>query len=113
MRDLATNLDDYLWSRFGVTLERALADACACVTTLALGRRVEIVCDPLRAHVFDDDGMSEEFQGTMAVEGVCYRFRCTVFTDGGGSRFIESIDELEIVQWGVRLAVSVGSAEAG
>ncbi|HXP73497.1 MAG TPA: hypothetical protein VN823_05070 [Stellaceae bacterium] len=112
MRDPATNLDDYLRSRFGVTLERALADACAGVTTLALAHCVEIVCDPVGSYVHDDDGLSEHYQGTLAVEGISYRFRCSMFTDGGGSRFVESIEEFEIVQWGVRLAMPGGSIEA-
>lgn len=113
MRDLATNLDEYLRSRFGVTLERALADATAGVVTLALGRCVEIVADPVGSYVHDDDGLSESYAGTLAVEGVTYRFRCTVFTDGGGERFIESVDELEPVEWGVRLILPGGSAGAG
>src|ERR1700733_11021749 len=105
MRDLATNLDDYLRSRFGVTLERVLSDAASGVVTLALARRAKVVADLVGSLVHEDDGLTEEFQGTMAVEGITYRFRCSVFTDGGGARFVESIDELEVVEWGVRLAL--------
>ncbi|HXQ49852.1 MAG TPA: hypothetical protein VN802_02055 [Stellaceae bacterium] len=113
MRDLAANLDDYFRSRFGTTLERALADATAGVVTPALGRHVEIVCDPASSYVHDDDGLSEHFQGALAVEGISYRFRCSVFTDGGGARFVESIDQLELVDWSVRLAMPCGNAESG
>ncbi|MBV8650170.1 MAG: hypothetical protein JO255_01805, partial [Alphaproteobacteria bacterium] len=48
---------------------------------------------------------SELYQGLLKLEGVTYRFRCTVFTDAGSARFVESVGELETVSWGVRLVV--------
>jgi hypothetical protein len=42
----------------------------------------------------------------LTVEGVTYRFRCSVFIDAGNVRFIESIGELEAAQWRVRLVVA-------
>jgi hypothetical protein len=41
----------------------------------------------------------------LTIEGVVYRFRCSIFTDTGGASFVESVGALEIVRWGVRLAV--------
>jgi hypothetical protein len=106
MPDPAVTLHTYLISRFGISLEKALADATADITNLDLHREgVEIACDPVGRYSYDDDGISEQFQGLISVQGVIYRFRCSVFTDGGGARFVESIGELEIIRWGVRLVV--------
>jgi hypothetical protein len=105
MTDTATALNDYLSSRFGITLERALADAAAGVVSLALHGAVDIVCDPGGRYAYDDDGVSEQFAGTIVCEGVIYRFACATFTDASGARYVEAIGELEAVGWGVRLAV--------
>jgi hypothetical protein len=106
LADIASILDDYLLYRFGITLERVLADATAGLASIALGRAVEIACDPVGRFAFEDGGVSEQWQGLLSVEGVIYRFRCSTFADAGGGRFVESIGELEVVQWGVRLALA-------
>jgi hypothetical protein len=105
MADLASALSDYLVFRFGITLERVLADATAGLASIAIGRSVEIACDPVGQYAYEDGGVSEQWQGLIGVEGVIYRFRCATFADAGGSRFVESIGELEVVRWGVRLAL--------
>ena len=90
MADTAAVLHDYLMSRFGITLERVLADAAAGVETLALhggddaNGSVSIACDPVGRHEYDDEGVSDQFQGLIAVEGVTYRCHFVIFTDGGG-----------------------------
>lgn len=80
MEDIAATLDAYLSSQFGVTLERALADATADLCSLALRGAVQIACDPVGRFEYDDAGVSEQFQGLIDAEGVIYRFRCSVFT---------------------------------
>ena len=104
-QDTAAALNDYLQTRFGVTLERALADATAGLWTLALRHAVTIACDPVGRFEYPDGGVSEQFQGLIDVEGVVNRFRCLVFEDAGGSRYVESIGELEVLSWGVRVAM--------
>jgi hypothetical protein len=51
MLDTATALDAYLVARFGISLERVLADATAGVFSFALGGAVEIVCNPSGATI--------------------------------------------------------------
>jgi hypothetical protein len=106
MQDVATALDTYLLTRFGISFERAVADATAGVVSLRLARAVQIVCDPVGRYAYPDGGASEQYQGVLTLEGVAYRFRCSVFEDAGGARYVESIGELAAVGWGVRLPLS-------
>jgi hypothetical protein len=56
----------------------------------------------------EDGGLSALYQGLLTIEGVIYRFRCSIFTDAGGGRFLESVGE-EMVGWGVRIVVPCGA----
>ncbi len=108
MQDAADALNAYIASRFGTNLERLLAEATAGARKAGPAGpagALTVTCDPIGAFAYEDGGASELFQGLLTVEGVIYRFRCSVFTDAGGARFVESIGELEIVRWGVRLVV--------
>jgi hypothetical protein len=108
MTGTATALNSYLSATYGITLERALAEATSGVVSFALhrsDRAVDIECDLIGQHAYDDEGLSEHFAGTIRCEGVSYCFTCVVFTDGSGCRYVETIGELEVVGWGVRLLV--------
>ena len=106
MQDVATALDTYLFARFGISLERAVADATAGVVSLRLAGAVQIACDPVGRYAYPDGGVSEQYQGVLTLEGVTYRFRCSVFEDAGGGRYVESIGALTAVGWAVRLSLS-------
>ncbi len=66
----AAALDAYLQSRFGITLERAIADATADMCSLALRGAVENACDPVGRHAYDDDGVCEHYAGLISCQGV-------------------------------------------
>jgi hypothetical protein len=104
MRDAMERLDAYLGSCFGLSLEQLLADATAGAGGGA-GPSIQCVCDPVGCFSYEDGGRSEQYQGLLTIEGLTYRFRCAVFVDGGGARFLETIGELEPVRWGVRVAL--------
>ena len=108
MTDASDSLNAYLGSRFGTSLERVLADATVKSLGPPLSRSIEIVCDPVGAFSYEDGGRSEQYQGLLTVEGVTYRFRCSVFTDAGGARFLEDMGEFEPLRWGVRMALPAG-----
>jgi hypothetical protein len=105
MPDANGALDAYLASRFGLSLERLLAAATAGCLEPGLRDAIEIACDPVGCFAYEDGGLSEQYQGLLVVEGVTYRFRCSVFTDGSGARFVESVEEMEPVRWQARLAL--------
>jgi hypothetical protein len=75
-----------------------------------LGAPFRLACDPVGRFEYANGRVSEQYQGIISVEGVIYRFRCSTFTDASGARYVESIGELEVVRWGVRLLVSQASA---
>src|SRR5258707_12862294 len=113
MPDASDAVDAYLPNRFGIGLERLLADATSGGPAPALAGSVPFACDPVGAFDYEDRGTSALYQGLLTIEGVTYRFRCAVFTDAGGGRFVESVGELQIVDWGVRLVVpSVTTAQS-
>lgn len=97
MLDASRAIDAYLISRFGIGLERVLSEATAGVVSLAIAGAVKVACDPVGTFAYEDGGASEQHQGMLTVEGVRYRFKCSVFIDAGDARFIESIGELEAV----------------
>ena len=103
MRDASETVDAYLTSRFGIGLEQLLADATSGELPCTLARSITLACDPVGAFDYEDGGTSKLYQGLLRIEGVTYRFRCAVFTDAGGGRFVESVSELQIVDWNVRL----------
>jgi hypothetical protein len=112
MRDASDAVDAYLTNRFGIGLEWLLAEATSGVPASALAASVTVACDPVGAFDYEDGGTSALYQGLLTIEGVTYRFRCAVFTDAGGGRFVESVGELQIVDWAVRLVVpSVSTAQ--
>jgi hypothetical protein len=112
MRDASDAVDAYLTNRFGFGLERLLADATAGRLAPALHDSVTVACDPVGTFDYGDGGTSALYQGVLTIEGVTYRFRCTAFTDAGGARFIESVGELEVVRWGVRLVIPGEAAQS-
>src|SRR5260370_16581167 len=103
MRDASDAVDAYLTNRFGIGLERLLADATSGGPAPALAGSVTVACDPVGAFDYEDRGTSALYQGLLTIEGVTYRFRCAVFTDAGGGRFLESVGQFQIVDCGVTL----------
>jgi hypothetical protein len=105
VRDASNAVNAYLNSRFGLGLEQLLADATIGRPAPSLAGSVTVACDPLGSFDYEDGGSNALYQGLLTIEGVVYRFRCSVFIDAGGARFLESVGELETVRWGVRLVV--------
>jgi hypothetical protein len=95
----------YLLNRFGIALERLLLDAASGIARFGLPASIELVCDPVGSDSYEDGGVADHYTGHLSVEGVTYRFLCSVFTDAGGARFIETIAGFEAVTWTTRLAV--------
>ena len=75
-------------------LSRALADVAAIAATLVDSERER------------DGGFRGFYEGTLTVRGVAYRFRCQVFVDRGGARFLSDVGEFRAVEWPPRLAMS-------
>ena len=59
----------------------------------------------VRSEREDDGGLCNTCEGTLAVQGVAYRFRCHVFVDRGGARFLSDVSEFAPVEWQARVAM--------
>jgi hypothetical protein len=95
----------YLLNRFGIALERLLLDAASGIGRLGQPAALELACDPVGSDAYEDGGIADHYTGHLTVEGVTYRFLCSVFTDAGGSRFVETIAGFEPVTWTTRITV--------
>jgi hypothetical protein len=98
--------DEYLMANHGLGLEEVMCDGCyAGRVGAALERVVQITPRQTRSIREDDGGVSQTYEGTLAIAGVWYRFVCHVFVDRGGERFLSNVSEFEAVEWRTRLAM--------
>jgi hypothetical protein len=105
--DAYSSVDNLLTSRYGIGLEEALCDGCLVGRVqLRLSNVARIVPRRVRYEVEDDGGEAGTYDGVLILEDVWYRFRCQVFVDGSGLRFLSEIQQFEVVQWQVRLPMS-------
>lgn len=88
-------VDEFLTANYRIGLEEVLCEGCF------TGRLPVILADvaklavlPLGRHVDEGDrGMALSYHGTLTVNGLSYRFRCSVFVDRGGERFLSDVAE--------------------
>ena len=100
-------VDNLLTSRYGIGLEEALCDGCLVGRVqLRLAAAARIIPRCVRHETEDDGGATSTYDGILVLEDVWYRFRCQVFVDGSGLRFLSDILQFEAVQWQVHLPMS-------
>ena len=105
--DTYSSVDNLLTSRFGIGLEEALCDGCLVGRVqLRLAEVVRIIPRRVRYEAEDDGGEASTYDGVFVLEDVWYRFRCQVFVDRSGLRFLSDIQKFEAVQWQVHLPMS-------
>ena len=99
-------VDELLSSRFRIGLEDALCEGCLMARLpVALGAAARIVPALERFEREEDGGEFRVYAGIFIVEEVWYRFRCHLFIDTGGQRFLSHIAEFKAVKWQVRMAM--------
>ncbi|HUZ33504.1 MAG TPA: hypothetical protein VMV19_15580 [Xanthobacteraceae bacterium] len=99
-------VDRFLRNRWRVTLEDALCDGClsgAVPTALEDDLSVMRRCTHVETH--EDGGQSLTFEGAFVLMGVRYRFRCYLFVDPSGQRFLSHIAEFEAIEWTTQAAM--------
>src|SRR5919198_3232813 len=104
MHDASAAVDRYLAATYGVGLEQVLTDATTGRVPLPVANSVRVgLAERIDWYLDDEDGgVAELFQGVLSVEGVSYRWRCSVFTDRSGARFISHLVEFTPVAWSVQ-----------
>jgi hypothetical protein len=105
--DHFTVVDDFLAANCRTGLEEALCDGCLTGRVgFALADFASIAPVLVRSEREDDGGLCATYEGTLTVQGVAYRFRCHVFVDRGGARFLSDVSEFEPLGWTTRIAVT-------
>jgi hypothetical protein len=99
-------VDDFLAANYRTGLEEALCDGCLTGRLGIVLADVAMITPVLvRSEREDDGGLCATYDGTLTVQGVAYHFRCHVFVDRGGARFLSDVSEFEPVDWQARITM--------
>jgi hypothetical protein len=100
-------VDDFLAANYRTGLEEALCDGCLTGRVSAVLADVAAIAATLvHSEREDDGGFCGVYDGTFAVCGVDYHFRCHVFVDRGGARFLSDVSEFRAVDGQAQCAIS-------
>jgi hypothetical protein len=99
-------VDEFLGADCGGGLEEALCDGCLTGRlNRALADVAAIAATLVGSERERDGGFRGIYEGTLTVRGVAYRFRCQVFVDRGGARFLSDVSEFRAIESQPRLAM--------
>ena len=104
-QDASDVVDAYLTNGWGIGLEQVLAEATMGLISLHIADAVKVQSERVGVFAHGDGGSTELHQGTLTLEGVTYRFRCSIFLDADGDRFVSDIAEFTPLGWETRLKV--------
>jgi hypothetical protein len=100
------SVDDFLAANYRTGLEEALCDGCLTGRlSIVLADVATIAPTLIHSEREDDGGLCNTYDGVLTVQGVSYRFRCHVFVDRGGARFLSDVSEFRAVEWQARVSV--------
>ncbi|HKW54708.1 MAG TPA: hypothetical protein VJO12_13530 [Stellaceae bacterium] len=100
-------VDEFLMAWHRLQLEDVLCDGCLVGRLgVALGDSAKILPRLVGSTVEEDGGVANVYDGILVLEDVWYRFRCQVFIDGGGQRFLSNVSAFDAVEWQARVALS-------
>jgi len=102
----ADSIDAFLAATYGLHLEDLLCEGCL-IGRLgpAMAERVKLVPRLVQSTNEDDGGVAQIYEGLMALDGLWHRFRCQIFIDGGGERFLADVIEFQPLGWETRVAI--------
>jgi hypothetical protein len=100
-------VDDFLAANYRTGLEEALCDGCLTGRiSVVLADVAAIAATLVHGEREDDGGFYGVYEGTFAVRGIDYRFRCHVFVDRGGARFLSDVSEFRAIDGPAQRAIS-------
>lgn len=105
--DAFAAVDDYLMAKHNIGFEDVLCDGCF-VGRLrpTLANLIKIVPRLVHSQAEEDGGLANTYEGLVILAGIWYRFRCQIFVDGGGLRFLSDVGLFEPIEWQARAAMS-------
>lgn len=99
-------IDEFLTANFRLRLEDVLCDGCLVGRlSVVLGERARIMPRLLQSIAEEDGGLSNTYEGVLVLDDIWYRFRCHVFVDRGGQRFLSDVSAFEPIEWRARVKV--------
>jgi hypothetical protein len=96
----------FLVERFEVCLEDVISDAAAGVIRAQLSPVVEATSSCLARWHDEDGALAELFGGLLAVDGVRYAWRASIFTDLDGKRYLTDLVEFRPLDWATVMKVA-------
>lgn len=104
--DAFTAVDRHLVGRYQVGLEDVLCEGCLTGRLPALfAGEAAVARRCVRMQTDEDGGQCFTFEGVFTLADVRYNFRCHVFADAGGQRFVSDVALFEPVEWETRVAL--------
>ena len=102
-------VDEFLAAQYRSRLEEVLCDGCFVGRLgLVLDGVAKIVPRLVNSTVERDGGLANTYEGILMLLGSWYRFRCQIFVDRGGQRFLSDVGEFAPVEWQARVALAAG-----
>jgi hypothetical protein len=100
-------VDDFLVANYRTHLEEVLCDGCFVGRVgILLADAARIMPRLVHSAVEEDGGVANIYEGILVLKDIWYRFRCQVFVDQGGQRFLSDVSAFEAIEWRARVAVS-------
>jgi hypothetical protein len=103
--DASDAVDAYLQLTYRIGLEEVLTQVTDGRVPAVLASAVNVAVRRVDIFRDEDGGISELFEGTIAIAGIEYRFCCATFIDRAGTRFVSHLGEFAPVEWQARLVV--------
>lgn len=104
--DAFTAVDRHLAGRYQVGLEDLLCEGCLTGRLPTLfASEAAIARSCIRMQADEDGGQCFTFEGVFTLADVRYNFRCHIFADAGGQRFVSDVALFEPVEWETRMAL--------
>jgi hypothetical protein len=99
-------VDAFLMAHHGARLEEVLCDGCF-VGRLdqSLADTAKVLPRLVRATVEEDGGLVHLYEGILDLDGIWYSFRCQIFIDETGQRFLSNVAAFDAVEWQARVKV--------
>jgi hypothetical protein len=99
-------VDDFLLANYRLRLEDVLCEGCAMGRlSVVLAERATIVPRLVQSVVEEDGGVGNDYEGILVLDEAWYRFRCHLFIDPSGQRFLSDVTAFEAVEWRARMAM--------
>jgi len=112
MEDASDFVDAYLAHHHRIGLEEVLAEGTRGYLPIVLADVARISAECTGSCRHDDGALSESYQGALVLNGAEYRFKCAIYTDTDGARYVLDVEEFAADRWSAHIHVLDGNRNA-